>query len=259
MECCVSEIKEWMRNNLLKLNDEKTEVLVISTPHFRSKFQGSELKIGESNVQASESARNLGVIFDNTLNMSDHIKAVCRASFLQLRNIRSIKDALTHESLEKVIHAFISSRLDYCNALLCGLPQSCISKLQRIQNAAARLLTGTKKFDHITPVLKSLHWLPVEKRIDFKVLLLVYRALHGRAPDYMRDCLQTRTNVRTLRSTASHQLAVPRSRLKGYGDRAFSVAAPRLWNALPDSVTGANTGTVFKKHLKTHLFLSAFT
>jgi len=94
---------------------------------------------------------------------------------MQLRHIRSIKDALTRDSLEKVTHAFIGSGLDYCNALLYGLPRSSISKLQRIQNTAARLLTGAKTFDYITPVLKSLHWFSVEKRIDFKVLLLVYR------------------------------------------------------------------------------------
>ena len=258
MEKCVGEIREWMRKNMLKLNDEKTEVLVISTPYFTDRLHETHLRIGDANVQASESARNLGVIFDNTLDMSNHIKTVCRASFMQLRHLRSIKDTLTRDSLEKVTHAFIGSRLDYCNALLYGLPQSSISKLQRIQNAAARLLTGTKKFDHITPVLKSLHWLPVEKRIDFKVLLLVYRALHDQAPEYMRDMLQERTNVRTLRSTVSSQLAVPRSRLKGFGDRAFSIAAPRLWNALPGFITDCKSVGAFKKGLKTHLFKSAF-
>jgi len=255
MEKCVGEIREWMRKNMLKLNDEKTEVLVISTPYFTDRLHETHLRIGDANVQASESARNLGVIFDNTLDMSNHIKTVCRASFMQLRHLRSIKDTLTRDSLEKVTHAFIGSRLDYCNALLYGLPQSSISKLQRIQNAAARLLTGTKKFDHITPVLKSLHWLPVEKRIDFKVLLLVYRALHDQAPEYMRDMLQERTNVRTLRSTVSSQLAVPRSRLKGFGDRAFSIAAPRLWNALPGFITDCKSVGAFKKVLR-HICLN---
>ena len=217
-----------MMKNVLKRNDEKTEVLVITTPYFTDKLKETNLRVGDASVRASESACNLGVMFDNTLDMSHHIKTVCRASFMHLRHLRSIKDAPTHDSYEKVIHTFISSRLDYCNALLYGLPQSSISKLQRIQNAAARLLTGTKKFGHITPVLKSLHWLPVEKRIDFKVLLLVYRALHDQAPSYMRDMLQERTNVRALRSTFSSQLVVPRSRLKGFGDRAFSIAAPRL-------------------------------
>ena len=105
---------------------------------------------------------------------------------MQLRYLRSIKDALTCDLLVKVTHAFVGSRLDYCNALVYGLSQSSISKLQRIQNAAARLLTFTKKFDYITPVLKSIHWYPVEKRINFKVMILVYHVLHDQAPEYMR-------------------------------------------------------------------------
>ena len=123
MEECVAEIREWMRKNMLKLNDDKTEVLVISLPPFIERLHETHIRIGYANVQASESARNHGVIFDNGL--------VCRISFMQLRHLRSIKDTLTQDSLEKFTHAFISSRLDYCNALLYGLPQSSISKLQR--------------------------------------------------------------------------------------------------------------------------------
>ena len=115
--------------------------------------------------------------------------------------------------------------MDYCNAPFYGLPQSSISKLQRIQNA------GRKILDHI-PVLGSLHWLCVDKKIDFKVLLLVNRVLHHQAAEYMRAMLQERTNVRTVRSTVSSRLAVPRSRLKGFGNCTFSIAAPRMWKAL---------------------------
>ena len=170
------------------------------------------IRTGDASVLASESSRNLGVIFDRILDMSNHIKVVRRASFRQLGHLRSTTGTLTGDSLEKITRAFISSRLDYRNVLLYGLPRSSTSKLQRIQNATARLLTGKKKFDHITPVLRSLHcWLPVEKRNGFNVLLLVYRALHDQAPEYMRDMLQERTNVRTLRPTVSSQFTVPRS------------------------------------------------
>ena len=113
---------------------------------------------------------------------------------MQLKHLRSIKDTLTCDSLEKVTHAFIFSCLDYCNVILYGLPQSSISKLQHTQHVAGRLLMGEKKSDHITCVLKSLHWLPVEKRINFKPLYLVYLALHDQAPEYMRDILQERSN-----------------------------------------------------------------
>ena len=107
-----------------------------------------------------------------------------------------------------------------------------ISSLQSVQNTAARIVTVTKKFDHITPVLIQLHWLPVHFRILFKVLSLVYKALNGMAPLYITE-ISYRTCSRTLRSTDHKLLAVPKSRLKTYGDRAFSVAAPKLWNELP--------------------------
>ena len=122
---------------------------------------------------------------------------------------------------------------------------------------AARLLTGMNIFDHITPVLKSLHWLPVLKRIDFKVLLLVYRALHDHAGEYMRDMLQEGANIQTLSSAISSQLAVPWGRLKGFEDHAFSIASPRLGNALPGSITDHKSICALSKSHKTHLFKSA--
>jgi len=161
--------------------------------------------------------------------------------------------------MESVMHAFISSRLDYCNALYLGVSQSLLSRLQLVQNAAARMLTGTRKREHISPVLSSLHWLPVKQRIEFKVLLFAYKGLHGLGPPYISDLLSTHHNaVRNLRSSSSLQLTVSRTRLKSKGDRAFSVAAPQLWNNLPLYIKSAPTCTDFKSLLKTHLFIAAY-
>ena len=142
------------------------------------------------------------------------------------------------------------------NSLLYGLPKHMISRLQSVQNTAARVVTVTKKFDHITPV--QLHWLPVHFRILFKVLLLVYKALNGMAPLYITELLSHRTCSRSLRSTDQKLLAVPKSRLKTYGDRAFSVAAPKLWNELPLDLRSLDTINLFKKHLKTDLFKKGY-
>ena len=169
-----------------------------------------------------------------------------------LRNISKIRKYLTEETTEILVHAFVSSKLDYCNSLLYGLPKHMISSLQSVQNTAARIVTLTKKFDHITPVLIQLHWLPVQ------VLLLVYKALNGMAPLYMTDLLSYRTCSRALRSTHQKLLAVPKSRLKTYGDRAFSVAAPKLWNELQLDLRSLDTINFFKKHLKTDLFKKAY-
>ncbi len=181
-----------------------------------------------------------------------------RASFLQLKGLRKLIRFLSFNDLEVVIHAFISTRLDYCNALYAGINQFSLSRLQLVQNAAARFLTGTKKREHITPVLASLHWLPVKFRVDFKVLVFVFKALHGLAPICISDLLHFYSPVRTLRSSSHKLLIVPKSRLKSKGNRAFSVHGPMLWNSLPLSIRSSLTLSSFKSSLKTYLFYQAF-
>ena len=142
---------------------------------------------------------------------------------------------------------------------LHSLIQMMINKLQTIQNAAARIVTFTRKTEHITPVLRKLHWLPVQNRIIFKVLLLVYKGVNGLAPAYISELLHYCSSSRSLRSSSQRLLSIPRTSLKTYGDRAFSAAGPRLWNGLPLSLRSSNTLTVFKKDLKTYLFKFAFS
>ena len=172
--------------------------------------------------------------------------------------IRKVTTACILHSLQYHLYAddsqlYISFKTD-CFADLADM----ISSLQSVQNTAARIVTLTKKFDHITPVLIQLHWLPVHFRILVKVLLLVYKALNGMAPLYITELLSYRTCSRTLRSTDQKLLAVPKSRLKTYGDRAFSVPAPKLWNELPLDLRSLDTINLFKKHLKTDLFKKAY-
>ena len=152
----------------------------------------------------------------------------------------------------------MTTRLDYCNALYVGVSASSIARLQMVQNAAARLLTGTRKYEHITPVLASLHWLPVQFRIHFKILLFVFKSLHGLAPPYLAELLQSHTPSRCLRSADQLLLKVPKTKRKLRGDRAFAVAAPKLWNGLPQNIKQASSLPVFKSLLKTHLFSLAF-
>ena len=225
VELCVKVIDWWMTNNMLKLNQERTEPIVISSK-FRPRPAIKYVSVGDEQILFKSSARNLGVPFDECCNMEEHVKKICKTSYYHLRNISKIRKYLTEKTTEILVHAFVSSKLDNCNSLLYGLPKHMISRLQSVQNTAARIVTLTKKFDHITPVLIQLHWLPVHFRILFKVLLLVYKALNGMAPLYIMELLSYLTCSRTLRSTDQKLLAVPKSRLKTYGDRAFSVAAP---------------------------------
>ena len=184
--------------------------------------------------------------------------SVVKTSFYHLRVLAKVKHYLLFKDFEKIIHAFITSRLDYCNALYYGVNQSSLARLQLVQNAAARLLTGTRKREHITPILSSLHWLPVSFRVNFKVILLVFKALNGLAPPYISELLMPYSPARTLRSAEQGLLQVPRTRHKLRGDRAFAIAAPKLWNSLPLPIRAAKNLATFKSLLKTHLYAQAF-
>ena len=142
--------------------------------------------------------------------------------------------------------------------LFTGLPKGTTERLQLIQNSAARLLTRTRRREHISPVLAALHWLPVTFRVDFKVLLLVYKALHGLGPSYIANSLRNYQPPRTLRSSAAGLLEVPHSSKKKIGDAAFVTYAPKLWNTLPLDIREADSLNIFKGKLKTHLFTRAF-
>ena len=202
--------------------------------------------------------RNLGFYLDSNCTFYSHISSVCKSASFALYRIGRIRRFLDRTSTERLIHAFITSRLDYCNSLLLNLPTTLLHRLQLIQNAAARLTSRTRKAEHITPILFSLHWLPVAQRIQFKVLVLVYNILHDEAPVYFSDLISRRQLGRSTRSSGELLLTEPRFKQESYGGRAFSVAAPRLWNATPSSIRNAPSLQSFKAQLKTHLFRIAY-
>ena len=203
------------------------------------------------------SSTHSGVTTSNTQNKPTSKKLACRILshtlcitygyfFLSLRSISKIGKYLTQDSAQILIHAFISSKLDYCNSLLYGIPKYLVCRLQRVQNTAARIVTLTRKYDSITPIMFKLHWLPVHSRIIFKLLLLVYKALNGKAPSYISSLLSHRKCSRSLRSSGQELLTVPLAKLKTYGDRAFSIAAPRQWNNLPLSIRKSPSIAILK-------------
>ncbi len=189
-----------------------------------------------------------------------NVNRFCKAAFFHLFNIRRIRKFLTHETAQILINSFVTSRLDYCNSLYYGLPANQLNKLQRVQNAAARLICNVSRFDHITPTLKDLHWLPVKFRIDFKILLIVFKALHGLAPDYISELITIKPpSSYSMRSNS--KLLLQKTTLKTLptlGDRSFGCAAPNLWNDLPSCIQQADSIGSFKKLLKTHLFRKSY-
>uniref|UniRef100_A0A674PHN9 Reverse transcriptase domain-containing protein n=1 Tax=Takifugu rubripes TaxID=31033 RepID=A0A674PHN9_TAKRU len=257
LQTCLKDIKSWMSSNFLLLNPGKTEVMVFGPEPLRDRLDHMITLHGIS-LTSSLSVRNLGVTFDQNLSFNSHIKLVSRSAFFHLRNITKIRKLLTRHDAEKLIHAFVSSRLDYYNSLLSGCPNNSLRSLQLIQNAAARVLTGIDKRDHITPVMASLHWLPVKFRIIFKTLLLTYKVHRGLAPSYLEELVIPYQPNRPLRSQNAGLLVVPRVSRSRMGGRAFSYQAPLLWNQLPVQVREADSIATFKIRLKTYLFEKAY-
>ena len=188
--------------------------------------------------------------------MDMQITKACQNAYYHLHNIRRIRKFLSQEATCTIIHAFITSQIDYCNSLMNGLPENLIKKLQRVQNTAARLVFNLRKYDRITPALVTLHWLPVKYRIEFKTLLIVFKGLHGKAPTYIQEMITSSKSKRySIRSNEERVLKVPKFKHDTFGKRAFAVYGPLAWNCLPKEIRLCDEIEAFKRNLKTHLFV----
>ncbi len=252
MSGCLADISAWMKEHHLQLNLAKTELLVVpATPTLQHDFS---IQLGTSIITPSTSVRNLGVIFDDQLTFKEHIAKTARSCRFALHNIRKIRPFLTEHAAQLLVQALVVSRLDYCNALLAGLPSNTIKPLQMIQNAAARLVFNEPKRTHVTPLFISLHWLPVAARIKFKTLMLAYRTTTGSAPSYFHSLLQIYIPSRSQRSASERRLVVPSQRGSKSLSRTFSFTIPGWWNNLPTPIRNAGSLSIFTQQLKTHLF-----
>ncbi len=178
--------------------------------------------------------------------------------FLSLRRIGTIRTYLSDRATSCLVNSLITSRLDFCNSALSGINSDQLNRLQRIQNSAARLIARKRKYDHVTPILKELHWLPVDFRIKFKLSVLAFRHFEGTLPPYLSSVLCTYHPSRTLRSGSKKILKIPNTDLVSAGERSFRFQCPTVWNSLPDNIRNISSLNSFKSNLKTHLFRQAF-
>ena len=255
-QACISDVQSWMTNNKLQLNAEKTEMILMSTGTSAKRFSFPQsVTLLGSDIPLSSAVRNLGVTLDNTLSFEQHVNNICRICYYEIRRIASIRHILSDDATKILLCAFVLSRLDYCNSLLAGSPLSLLHKLQKVQNNAVRLIFKSSRSAHVTPLLRSLHWLPIHKRIHYKIALLCFKSFNNLAPSYISDLLHVYTPSRQLRSASDTRIfRIPSCRTKTHGQRSFSYQAPILWNQLPYSVRHSLTLTSFKSSLKTHLF-----
>jgi len=222
---------------------------------------GPAIKLGSDTIQPSGHVRVLGVIMSSDLSLEKHVSAVSATCFFHLRQIRRVRQSLDVGSAKTLVQAFVTSRVDYCNAVLAESPRVITDKLQRVMNSAARVVTDTRKYDSGLSQLMhdELHWLDVTDRVRFKLAVLMYRCLHGTAPPYLMDnCTLTAevTGHQHLRSATQRKLVVPHYRLNSFGHRRFSVAGPSTWNSLPDSLRDTELSLdTFKRQLKTYIFV----
>ena len=257
LEACLHDVRCWMKTNQLVLNDSKTEVLHV-TSHKKRSQEIPPVNVGETQVSCTGAVRDLGVTLDSHLSLRQHINTKCRNASFALYRIGKVRHLLDKQTTEILVHSFVSSLLDNCNSLLFDIPKKDIAKLQRIQNSAARLVSRSTKRTHITPVLKELHWLPISSRIQYKLLITTFKAIHGTCPSYLSELITPYVPARPLRSSSQHLLTTPAVRTKSFGSRTFSSAAPRLWNSLPSLIRSAQTIEQFKSQLKSYLFSNAF-
>jgi len=258
----IKDIGSWCSSRRLQLNALKTELIWFGSSANISKLDPADkrLQIDGAIVEPSDLVRDLGVYFDSELSMRQHISRLTRTCFYQLRRLRSIRRQLGSDVTQRLVSAFVLSRIDYCNGLFAGLPAVTLAPLQRVQNAAARLVLNLKPSDHITPALFQLHWLPVNQRISFKLCLIVFKCLNNQAPSYLIELFHRISDIPSraaLRSASTYDLDIPRTRLY-FGERALSVAGAHEWNDLPAELRSISDIQQFKWQLKTNFFLIAF-
>jgi len=257
ISACIDDVAGWMSSNRLQLNTAKTEILWSTSGRRLHQLPRLPLRVGTDEVAPASVVRDLGIYIDSDVSMRSHVTRTVSACFAVLRQLRSIRRSVSLPVIQSLVSSLVLSRLDYGNATLAGIPSYLLKRLQSVMNAAARLVFSSSRFEHITPLLHQLHWLKAQERIQFKLAVLVYKCLHGAAPAYLADDLHQPAELearRRLRSASTSSLLIRRTRLSTIGDRAFPVAAARVWNCLPQHITSAPSLPVFRSRLKTHLF-----
>ena len=261
VESVISDIKTWMERRKLKLNDSKTEIIIIRGNR-RVNEHALTIDVGESQLCPVRTVKNLGVYFNPKLNYKEHLGQVVRSCNLHIRNLYSLKLFLNRRCLLTLVHTMVFSRIDYCNGLWIGLPNYLLKQVQSVLNRAARLVFGLPPRTPTTSSLIELHWLPVKARIEFKLCLMTFKVLKYGQPRYLAEMLKRPAAHpgAILRSEDDHlrleePVAVEQS---SFSDRSFSYVAPRLYNRLPLSVRQLTSVDSFKKQLKTFLFLRSY-
>jgi hypothetical protein len=258
LEECTVAVRDWFTRNGMLLNPDKSEVLLIARRTNAERFsQGSGVCVAGSNIAYAVQLKSLGITLDQQLSFDQHTASVVKSSNFNIRALRHIRPMLDRSVANTIACSIVSTRLDYCNSLLFGMSAKNIQKLQRIQNALARVVTGSRRRAHIKPVLRDLHWLPVAQRIEYKIALITHKVLANGQPEYLHSLMTEHKPTRHLRSEHQRLLSKPTGLTSALGSRSFTRASEAVWNKLPEVIRRTESTQCFKKKLKTHLFREA--
>ena len=228
------DIKSWMDQVCLKMNESKMEFIYFGWPSQLDKCIKTNINVNGEEIKRTNITKYLGAYLDSKLDFKEHIKTKCKVAMLNIYKIRAARKNLTRSACNKLMVALVLSHLDYANSLLGNLPKSSINKMQLVQNIAARITLGKGKYDSATRCLQKLHWLPIQQRIEFKIISLVHKCIHGNAPPYLQRLIQhcnpTRRGLRSEEDTT--RLLVPWTSRKTFGTHSFNTLGPQLWNSL---------------------------
>ena len=261
LEECATTLKVWMNENRLKMNSDKTEFVLFGSRSQLEKCKIKALNVDDTEVEMMDGMKYLGVILDQNLNMKKHITTKCQTAMLNIQRIKNIRHLLTQDATETLVLGTVISHLDYCNSILANLPETDIAKMQRIQNIAGRMVVlndVAMKDDSSRSILEKLHWLPIRRRIQYKVLTLVHKCLVCRVPRYLAELLveypyaERRQGLRS--QNLEKRLVEPRVKFKTFAARSFGYVGPRWWNMLPNALKNINSTDEFRSKLKTYLF-----
>ena len=266
LRCCLNSVNDWFLFNDLLLNPDKSQCLIVGTRHQVRSCINQSFDICGVAVPCTDSVKLLGVTIDNTLDFERHISDVCSATSYYVRALRHIRKHIDLKTAATIASTLIASKLDYCNAILAGVTNHNVSRLQRIQNSAARAVFNMTR-GNASEFCRKLHWLPVKQRIDYKISLLCFKILSSHQPPFLFSLLNISKPARNLRSSSNGLiLDVPFSKTET-SSRAFSVYAPKIWNSLSKDTRSLAVPCIesptpridlFKKRLKTELFSVAY-
>ena len=253
VETCISDVKYWMIENKLLLNDEKTECFLIRPNKCTQNINCTPLSFGHNVISFSTTAKNLGFHFTDDTRIDEHVPDICHKVYIDIRRISSIRHLLSIDATKTLLSAFVLPKLD-CNSLFYGSPMHMLERLQKVQNSAARLIVQCHKQNHTSSIFTSLQWLPINARIEYKLSIICHSFFLDMSPIYLYELLLVYTPKRNLCSSSDNRiLCIPKLRTKTFGHRSFSFAAPTIWNSFHTELRHTDSIQKFKLALKTHL------